>query len=67
MLSDKYKFEERGMINVKGKGKMNTYFIVSKVVATAPVETARPTSPSKAEDTTKKEQRFLRTVKLTPF
>jgi class 3 adenylate cyclase len=30
-LKDKYLFEERGTIDVKGKGEMNTYLLKSRI------------------------------------
>ncbi len=30
-LKDKYRFKERGVIEVKGKGKMRTYFLIGRV------------------------------------
>ncbi|MCB1180073.1 MAG: hypothetical protein KDK36_21020 [Leptospiraceae bacterium] len=30
LIKDKFEFYERGKINVKGKGEMNTYFILGK-------------------------------------
>ncbi|HBY77600.1 MAG TPA: hypothetical protein DEG47_11525, partial [Cyanobacteria bacterium UBA11148] len=31
-LCDRYQFEERGIIEVKGKGKMRTYFLTGRKV-----------------------------------
>jgi adenylate cyclase len=31
-LRDKYRFKERGIIQVKGKGEMTTYFLIGKNV-----------------------------------
>lgn len=41
ILRDKYLFQERGAISVKGKGKMTTYFLQSR--------RAHSTYPSKIE------------------
>ena len=35
LLNDKYEFEERGVIDVKGKGDMSTYFLKGKKVTVA--------------------------------
>jgi class 3 adenylate cyclase len=29
-LRDSYLFEERGLLQIKGKGEMNTYFLIGK-------------------------------------
>ena len=36
LLGDGYRFEARGPIAVKGKGAMETYFLLGAAVATAP-------------------------------
>ncbi|MEG5061456.1 adenylate/guanylate cyclase domain-containing protein [Microcoleus sp. A2-C5] len=33
LLSDKYEFEERGLIEIKGKGEMRTYFMTGRKIA----------------------------------
>jgi guanylate cyclase len=37
-LRDKYRFEPRGEIEVKGKGRMHTYFLVGRLEAPAPAQ-----------------------------
>jgi class 3 adenylate cyclase len=31
LLKDKYKFLERGLVNIKGKGEMMTYWLVGSI------------------------------------
>ena len=33
LLCDKYEFEERGLIEIKGKGEMRTYFMTGRKIA----------------------------------
>jgi class 3 adenylate cyclase len=32
LLKDQYVFEDRGMIQIKGKGEMKTYFLIKKIM-----------------------------------
>lgn len=40
-LGDSFQFEARGMIDVKGKGPMSTYFLLGRRLAPTPVENLR--------------------------